>query len=75
MLWHWLPPSVNLTAIPIVRVRHDALLKVEPLQLRMLGGYMHTDGVLALEDGPAPRALKPHPCSDMCVLHMHPEPI
>ena len=67
--------STKVKVISIAVVRHYALLKVEPLQLRMLGGYMHADGVLALEDGPAPRALKPHPCSDVRVLHVHPKAI
>ena len=39
----------------------------------MLGGNMHAYGVLALEGGPAPRALVPHPRPDVPVLHVHPE--
>ena len=54
-------------------VGNDALLKVESLQLWMLGGDVHSDGVLALEGGPAPRALVPHPRPDVPVLHVHPE--
>ena len=57
----------------IVVVWNDALFKVESLQLRMFGGDVHSDGVLALEGGPAPRALVPHPRPDVPVLHVHPE--
>ena len=53
----------------------DTLFKVKTLQLRMLGGNMHAYGVLALESRAASRALVPHSCPDVPILHMHPQPV